>query len=108
MHPIEHLIYFTGVILHWVLLSHPLHAIWHLQHAALTAPFGHTGFENIVIKGKRKIPGPSDYFHYLHHRYFECNYGTPEVPLDHWFGTFHDGTVKAHEAMREKRKQLHG
>ncbi len=27
MHPIEHLLYFTGVFLHWILPSHPLHAI---------------------------------------------------------------------------------
>ena len=35
MHPIEHLIYFTGVILHWIVLSHPLHALYHLQHLRL-------------------------------------------------------------------------
>ena len=31
------------------------------------------------------------FFHYLHHRYFECNYGNSKLPLDRWFGTFHDG-----------------
>jgi len=108
MHPIEHLIYFTGVILHWVLLSHPLHAIYHLQHTALTAPLGHNGFENLVTNGNREIKGCSDYFHYLHHRYFECNYGGTGVPLDKWFGTFHDGSAEAHEVMREKRKRIHG
>ena len=34
----------------------------------------------------------ADYFHHLHHRYFECNYGNRPVPLDRLFGTFHDGT----------------
>ena len=108
MHPVEHLIYFTGVLFHWVLLAHPLHAIFHLQHAGLMAPYGHTGFENLVIKGDRKLPGSSDYFHYLHHRYFECNYGAIDVPLDKWFGTFHDGSAKAHEAMQKIRQQVHG
>ena len=31
------------------------------------------------------------YFHYLHHRYFECNYGEASIPLDKWFGSFRDG-----------------
>jgi sterol desaturase/sphingolipid hydroxylase (fatty acid hydroxylase superfamily) len=35
MHPIEHLLYFTGVLLHWILPSHPLHAIFHLPHARM-------------------------------------------------------------------------
>ena len=108
MHPIEHILYFTGVILHWFVLSHPLHAIWHLQHAAITAPFGHTQFEKTRIKGNTNIPGPGDYFHYLHHKYFECNYGTDEFPLDYLFGTFHDGTASSHQKMRKKKKEIHG
>jgi sterol desaturase/sphingolipid hydroxylase (fatty acid hydroxylase superfamily) len=32
----------------------------------------------------------SDQYHYLHHRFFECNYGTGAVPFDKWFGTFRD------------------
>ena len=30
----------------------------------------------------------ADQFHYLHHRKFECNYGTSGEPLDRWFGTY--------------------
>ena len=43
------------------------------------------------------------FFHYLHHRYFERNYGSGRIPLDRWFGTFHDGSEQAHTAMRRKR-----
>ena len=32
----------------------------------------------------------SSQFHYLHHRYFECNYGSNSSPLDKIFGTFRD------------------
>ena len=32
----------------------------------------------------------SDQFHYLHHRFFECNYGNSRIPLDKMFGTFRD------------------
>ena len=41
--------------------------------------------------------------HYLHHRYFEVNYGGDgRVPIDKWFGTFHDGSPEAHEAMNKR------
>ena len=34
-------------------------------------------------------------FHHLHHRYFNCNYGNPEIPFDKWFKTYNDGTKEA-------------
>ena len=46
----------------------------------------------------------ADYFHHLHHRYFECNYGNRPVPWDRLFGTFHDGTPEAHARMRRRMK----
>jgi hypothetical protein len=33
-------------------------------------------------------PGSGDYFHFLHHAHFDCNYGSPHVPLDWFFGTY--------------------
>jgi sterol desaturase/sphingolipid hydroxylase (fatty acid hydroxylase superfamily) len=42
------------------------------------------------------------YAHYLHHKYFECNYADGAIPLDRWFGSFHDGTEAAHEAMNTR------
>ena len=47
MHPIEHLIYFTGVFLHWIIPSHPLHAMMHLMHAGLSPAPGHSGFDEL-------------------------------------------------------------
>jgi sterol desaturase/sphingolipid hydroxylase (fatty acid hydroxylase superfamily) len=44
-----------------------------------------------------------DYFHYLHHKYFECNYGGDgPVNLDRAFGTFHDGTEESGRLMNER------
>jgi sterol desaturase/sphingolipid hydroxylase (fatty acid hydroxylase superfamily) len=44
-----------------------------------------------------------DYFHYLHHKYFECNYGGDgPVNLDRAFGTFHDGSDAAQKRMNER------
>ena len=94
------MIYFTSVLIFWIVPSHPIHALFALQFAALAPASGHSGFERAVVKGKVTLPG--DFFHYLHHRYFECNYGSPNVPFDHWFGSFHDGSPEAHARMKER------
>ena len=101
MHPLEHLPYFSGVILHWVLPSHPVHAIFHLLHAGLSPAPGHTGFDKLVT-GKERLLDIPCFAHYLHHKYFECNYADGSIPLDRWLGTFHDGSKEAHEAMRRR------
>ena len=99
MHPIEHLLYFSGILIHWIIPSNPVHMLFHVQHAALSPAQGHAGFETVVLSEKLAFK-TGDYFHYLHHRYFECNYGADgPVPLDKWFGSFHDGSDEAQEAM---------
>jgi sterol desaturase/sphingolipid hydroxylase (fatty acid hydroxylase superfamily) len=63
---------------------------------------GHLGFETFEITDKVKLEGHS-YIHYLHHKYFEVNYGGDGLmPLDKLFGTWHDGTKEADEAMKER------
>jgi sterol desaturase/sphingolipid hydroxylase (fatty acid hydroxylase superfamily) len=102
MHPVEHLLYWSGVAIHWIVPSHPIHALFHLQHAALTPAQGHVGFERVVLH-KGVAVKTHDFFHYLHHKYFECNYGNDgPLPLDKWFGTFNDGTDASTEAMNER------
>ena len=105
MHPIEHLIYFTSVLIFWVVPSHPIHAMFALQLAALAPAPGHSGFDEMVVKGKATVPG--DFLHYLHHRYFECNYASSTVPFDRMFGTFHDGSAEAHARMKERWREKH-
>lgn len=98
MHPLEHLLYLSGVILSWFVPSHPIHAIFQLMHAGLTPALGHTGFHRLTGKGERGLED-NNYFHYLHHRFFTVNYGNEAVPLDKWFGTFYDGSPEAHAKM---------
>ncbi|WP_377194236.1 hypothetical protein [Ruegeria meonggei] len=78
-----------------------------MQLKALEAATSHTGFESLLVKDKSKLL-LGDFFHQLHHRYFECNYGTLEMPWDHWFGSFHDGTETAATKMKERRLRYHG
>ena len=102
MHPVEHVLYFSGALLHLVIPSHPLHMMFHLHHASLSAPQGHHGFESFGPEGKSVTFGA--YGHYLHHRYFECNYGGGDGLMiwDALFGTWHDGSDEAHERMKRR------
>jgi len=87
MHPIESMGYFSVVLIHFLVPSHPLLFLFNSQHTALTPAPSHTGFEGSLKGG---LPFGS-YFHYLHHRYFDCNYGESGLPFDKWFGSFMDG-----------------
>ena len=100
MHPIEHVIYFSVVLIYWIVPAHPVHVMFTLQFAALMSTVGHIGFDKLVVTDKLTLP--SVFFHYLHHRYFECNYGSTIFPADRLFGTFHDGSPEAHAAMQER------
>ena len=62
---------------------------------------GHTGFEKVVV-GKEGRIDTHCLAHYLHHKYFECNYADGSTPLDQWFGTFRDGSDEAHEPMNRR------
>ena len=102
MHPIEHLLYFSTILLFFVIPAHPIHMINLASRLGLGPAQGHTGFDRAVAGDKTTID-ISYYAHYLHHKYFEVNYSDGMVPLDRWFGSFHDGTPEAHEAMKARR-----
>ncbi len=88
MHPVEHLLYFSGVLIHFIIPSNPVHFFFHIQHLAIGPVTGHLGFETPQVNGK---PVSSDYFHYLHHKYVTCNFGMDMVPFDKWLGYYFDG-----------------
>lgn len=107
MHPIESLVFFSSVLIHWVVAAHPIHILFHLQHQALTAATSHTGFEGVMAGGRNRL-ALGMFHHQMHHRYFECNYGNLEVPWDKLFGTFHDGTDASHGEFLERRQRVAG
>ena len=104
MHPIEHLLYFTRWIILFIVPSHPIHMFYLMQRPALNPALGHTGFDRIVLKEEGEGLNIDSYFHYLHHRFFECNYGTVTVPFDRWFGSLHNGTPESYQRMRQKKR----
>ncbi|MEM0934470.1 MAG: sterol desaturase family protein [Pseudomonadota bacterium] len=105
MHPIEHVIFLGSVLIHWIVPAHPVHILYHMQYLTLTAATTHTGFEGLVVKDKNRL-ALGTFHHQMHHRYFECNYGSLEIPWDKVFGSFHDGTEEAHQKMAERRKRM--
>jgi len=107
MHPVELVIYFSTVCVQWVLALHPLNALFQLQFAVFNAAMSHTGYEKILLKNDVGIESNS-YFHYLHHKYFECNYGGTIAPMDQLFGTFHNGSTEAHKKMRQRMRDRLG
>ena len=105
MHPAEHMIFLGSVLIHWIVAAHPVHILFHLQYYALTAATTHTGFEGLAVKDKNRF-SLGTFHHQMHHRYFECNYGSLELPWDKVFGSFHDGTEASNEKIKERRKRM--
>lgn len=103
MHPVEHLIYFSTIVVPWILALHPLNALYQLHLAAFLPALSHSGFDKLKIGKRFEVEGGSR-FHYLHHKYFECNYGGSLLPLDRLLGTFHDGTDDGQAAMRDRMR----
>ena len=101
MHPIEHLVYYSSIFLHAFVPSHPTHILFHFYILSLNPMTEHSGFDGLEIEEKNRFQ-LGNFFHQLHHRHFRCNYGTPEMPWDRWFGSFHDGTPEASKRIQRR------
>jgi sterol desaturase/sphingolipid hydroxylase (fatty acid hydroxylase superfamily) len=102
MHPVETFLYHGVVWWHLVLPSNPLIALFQLHMAGYGAVNGHIGFDKLELTEDATLDSHA-YLHYLHHKYFEVNYGGDGlIPLDMWFGTWHDGTKEAQARMDER------
>jgi lathosterol oxidase len=104
MHPVEHILYLSSVLVHFVIPSHPVILLLHLYSRSLGPAFSHSGFEKLKL-GDTSVVGAADFHHQLHHRFFECNYGTTDAPWDKWFGTDHDGSDEATLRIRKQRNR---
>ena len=104
MHPIEHLLYFGTAFYHLILPSNPIIMLYQLHYAGFGAIPGHVGFDKVEV-GEDKLVDSHAYAHYLHHKYFEVNYGDALIPLDRWFGTWHDGSPDGEARMQERYRK---
>jgi sterol desaturase/sphingolipid hydroxylase (fatty acid hydroxylase superfamily) len=92
MHPIEHLYYFACIGPSLYVHATPFAFLWNGIHLLLSPAASHSGYED---------NWQSDQFHYLHHRYFECNYGTTTFPFDRLFGTFRDQLIESTPSKKD-------
>ena len=102
MHPGEGFPYMAEAWLHLLFPSNPVCAYFTLHSVGFGAVNGHLGFEKFELTENTTLDSHA-YVHYLHHKYFEVNYGGDGVvPLDMLFGTWHDGSKEADKRMKER------
>jgi sterol desaturase/sphingolipid hydroxylase (fatty acid hydroxylase superfamily) len=93
MHPIEHLYYYSCILPSLFFVCSPFTFLWNGVHLLLSPAASHSGWEDHF---------QSDTFHYLHHRYFECNYaGLDAAFMDVIFGTFRE-SINEKEEIKDR------
>ena len=81
--------------------------IFHLQFYVLLAVITHTGFDQLFLENRNGL-SLINFHHQMHLHYFECNYGSLDVPRDIFFGSFLDGKNAAHDKMLTRLKRFDG
>lgn len=102
MHPVESAAYFGVALWTLVIPAHPFVALFLFHAAAFGAIVGHLGFDRLEWTENTALPSTA-YAHYLHHKFFEVNYcDNGFFPLDHWAGSWHDGSPDGERRMKER------
>ena len=102
MHPVEHLLFFSMFFVWWIVPAHPSVIILTGFFKGLGPAVTHSGFDRLLVRERQISAG--DWFHDLHHRHFETNYGNIEAPFDWVMNTWHNGTDEAQRAMVARRR----
>ena len=105
MHPVEHAILYSDLVLLLILPSSGVHMLFALMHHTMGAPMSHTGYDAVRLPARQRFE-LGDFHHQLHHRFIECNYGGIESPLDELIGAFHDGTPEGDEMVAKRLSQI--
>lgn len=79
MHPVESTLYYMACVMAIPFGCHPAIPLGIMIDCGIAAWLGHSGFV---------FPATGDVYHQIHHLTFDCNYGTPNIPVDAFFGTF--------------------
>ena len=108
MHPLEHVVYFSLFVLWWFVPVHPVIIVLTGLFQAISPAFSHSGFDYIRITRNFRV-STGDWYHQLHHQYFNFNYGNTTTPFDKLFGSWHDGSreslLQQKQRKRNRRKQ---
>lgn len=71
MHPIEHAIYFSSLLIHFIVPSSPMHVLFHVYTFTLHPICSHSGFDGLLAKGQKRAQ-LGDFF-------INCTIGTLNV-----------------------------
>jgi len=104
MHPLEHALYFSVFILVWFVPVNPVIVVLLSLFMSIGPAPSHSGFNFLEIKGMRFFTG--DWYHQLHHQYFNFNYGNTGAPLDRLFRSWHDGSRDSLQAQKDRLRKL--
>ena len=104
MHPVEHLLYLSSLFIFLLVPAHPVHMLFLAYWLTLATATSHSGYQELLVGNYRTTIAA--FYHQLHHRYFTCNYGNADIPMDRWFGSFNDGTTaQTKRLLRQGRQQ---
>lgn len=103
MHPLEHLFYFSPFVLWWIVPVHPVIIILTGFYQGLNPALSHSGFDYVKF-GDRIRFKTGDWYHHLHHQYFNLNYGNTPTPFDKVFGSWHDGSRESLQVQKERMR----
>ena len=108
MHPLESFAYFSPFVLWLFIPVDPVLIVITGLYQGLNPALSHCGFDYLKLGDKIKFK-TGDWYHQLHHQYFDLNYGNTPTPFDKIFGSWHDGSKDSLRAqkqrMRERRRQ---
>jgi hypothetical protein len=62
------------------------------------------GLGRLCAGGKLRLK-TGDWYHQLHHQYFNLNYGNTPTPFDKLFGSWHDGS---RESLQVQKQRIRG
>ena len=105
MHPVEHVGLYSDLLIYFLVAANPVHVIFNAMLHTIGGPTSHCGFEKVKFPGGFQIR-LGDFFHQLHHRFIDCNYGSEETPWDKIFGSFHDGTPEGDQYINQRRRAM--
>lgn len=98
MHPVESTLYYSACFMAMPFGCHPAILLGIIFDCGIAAWLGHGGFV---------FPGTGDVFHQIHHLTFDCNYGTPNIGFDKFFGTY-SATTEGVKYIWQKSNQKVG
>ena len=88
MHPAEHAIYFSAIALWWIVPAHPVVVMVTGLYLGLAPAITHAGFDQLILPNG-KVIWLGDWFHQLHHRHVNVNFGHASLaPFDKVFDSW--------------------